>query len=72
MRLAVAIRDGIYPAALSDLETVWRSAEITSIAQAADAAVKLHAEGILDNRAVLERLDYSPQSITQITGGIND
>jgi hypothetical protein len=72
MRLALAIRDGIYPAALSDLETVWRSAEITSIAQAADAAVKLHAEGILDNQAVLERLDYSPQSITQITGGSND
>lgn len=68
MRLALTVRDGIPPAGLDDLETVWRSAEIVSIAQAADAAVKLHAEGILDRRSVLEDLDYSPQAITQITG----
>jgi len=67
MRLALHVRDGIPPAGLDDLETVWRSAEIVSISQAADAAVKLHAEGILDRRSVLEDLDYSPQAITQIT-----
>jgi len=67
MRLALTVRDGVPPAGLDDLEVVWRSAEIVSIAQAADAAVKLHAEGILDRRAVLEDLDYSPQAITQIT-----
>ena len=67
MRIALAIRDGAYPVGLDDLETVWASPEIVSIAQAADAAVKLHAEGILDRRAVLEGLDYSPQAITQIT-----
>ena len=67
MRLALHVRDGVPPAGVDDLETVWRSPEIVSIAQAADAAVKLHAEGILDRRAVLEDLDYSPQAITQIT-----
>ena len=67
MRLALAVRDGAYPVGLDDLETVWASAEIVSIAQAADAAVKLHAEGILDRRSVLEGLDYSPQAIAQIT-----
>ena len=67
MRIALAIRDGAYPVGLDDLETVWASPEIVSIAQAADAAVKLHAEGILDRRAVLEGLDYSPQAIAQIT-----
>lgn len=66
MRLALAVRDGMYPFGLEDLETVWRSAEIVSIAQAADAAVKLHAEGILDRRSVLEGLDYSPQQIAEI------
>jgi hypothetical protein len=66
MRLALAVRDGVYPVGLEDLETVWRSAEIVSIAQAADAAVKLHAEGILDRRSVLEGLDYSPQQISEI------
>jgi len=67
MRIALAIRDGVYPVGLDDLETVWASPEIVSIAQAADAAVKLHAEGILDRRSVLEGLDYSPQAISQIT-----
>lgn len=67
MRLALAVRDGAYPVGLDDLETVWASPEIVSIAQAADAAVKLHAEGILDRRSVLEGLDYSPQAIAQIT-----
>lgn len=67
MRLALQVRDGIPATGLTDLETVWRSPEIVSIAQAADAAVKLHAEGILDQRSVLERLDYSPQAITTIT-----
>ena len=67
MRLALAVRDGAYPTGLTDLDTVWRSPEIVSVAQAADAAVKLHAEDILDTRAVLERLDYSPQAITDIT-----
>jgi hypothetical protein len=68
MRLALAVRDGSYPTALNDLETVWQSAEIVSVAQAADAAVKLHAEGILDQRSVLESLDYSPQAIETIGG----
>lgn len=67
MRLAMHVRDGSAPTGLADLETVWRSPEIVSIAQAADAAVKLHAEGILDQRSVLERLDYSPQAISTIT-----
>ena len=41
MRLAVFIRDGRYPTELDGLEPIWRSPETATIAQSADAAVKL-------------------------------
>ena len=72
MRLAVFIRDGRYPTELDALETIWRSPETATIAQSADAAVKLYAAGIVDRQAALESLDYSPQSIARLTDTITE
>jgi hypothetical protein len=54
MRLAVAIRDRRFSPALSRLETVWSDPETRTVAQAADAAVKLVQAGLLAPDAALE------------------
>ena len=66
MRLAVQVRDGFQSPQLDELETVWRSPETRTIAQAADAATKLYAANIIDRRAALEELDYSPETIDRL------
>jgi hypothetical protein len=67
MRLAVLIRDGQPDANLSDLQTLWQSAEPSTIAQTADAEAKLYAAGLIDRRAALIKLGYTPQEIERIT-----
>ncbi len=54
MRLAVAIRDGRYNVGLNRLETVWRDPETRTVAQGADAALKLVQGGLLTADAALE------------------
>jgi hypothetical protein len=54
MRLAVAIRDGRYDPALNRLETVWADPETRTVAQGADAALKLVQGGLLTADAALE------------------
>ena len=66
MRLAVTIRDGEPNPDLMDLQTLWESASPSTIAQTADAESKLYAAGIIDRRAALSALDYSPQEIDRI------
>jgi len=66
MRIAVLIRDGQPDARLQDMETLWVSAETTTIAQTADAETKLFAAGVIDQRTALAALDYSPQEIDRI------
>jgi len=63
MRIAAYIADGQPSSDLMRLETVWRNAATPTIAQAADAAVKLHAEGIVPTRQTLEDLGYSQEQI---------
>jgi hypothetical protein len=52
MRLAVAVRDGIplsqVPAEFRSMETIWRDPETPTVAQSADAAVKLLGAGVID------------------------
>lgn len=64
MRMAVAARDGVpvreVAPQLRAMETFWRDPEIQTVAQTADAAVKLHAEGIIDTVAAQERVGLSP------------
>lgn len=71
MRLSVAAREGIsvseLPAELRSLETIWRDPEIQTVAQTADAAVKLHGEGILDTVAAQEKVGLSPAQRDAIT-----
>lgn len=72
MRFAVAVRDGVtYAEAadrLFDMETIWRDPETPTVAQAADAAVKL-TQGenpIIDIDQAREDLGYSPLQIERM------
>jgi hypothetical protein len=48
------------------METLWVSAETSTLAQTADAETKLYAAGVIDQRTALSALDYSPQEIDRI------
>ena len=63
MRLAVLVQTGSVPAEMSRLETIWRSAETPTIAQKADAAVKLLQSGAIDKAQAQEDLGYTPEQI---------
>jgi hypothetical protein len=64
MQLAMAVADGSSLAAIESatatLETDWRDPETRTKAQDADAAVKLHAEGIIDDVQAQEAVGLSP------------
>jgi hypothetical protein len=64
MRLAVAVRDGRTFEEVRDetptLETSWQDPETRTKAQDADAAVKLHAEKIIDTVEAQEQCGISP------------
>lgn len=64
MRIASRVVDGTDDAALSRLESIWRDAANPTVGQAADAAVKLHAEGIVPTRQTREDLGYTQEQIT--------
>lgn len=68
MRLAMHVMQGTPPAGMDELETVWADPETRTVAQAADAAVKLYTAGIIDRRAALEDLGYTPAQIDRMTG----
>lgn len=60
MRLALLVRDGAYPDEYKRMETIWRSPETPTIAQQADAAVKLVQAEIVTPEQAQEDLGYSP------------
>lgn len=64
MRLAVAARDGVplraVPSDYSGLAVAWRDPATPAIAQAMDAAVKGHQEGIYDTEAAQEVVGLGP------------
>ncbi|MCW2608724.1 MAG: hypothetical protein JWO60_3417 [Frankiales bacterium] len=66
MRLAVLVRDGVQRPGMESLETIWRDPETSTVAQAADAAVKKLAVGV-SREQVLEDLGYSPVQIQRMT-----
>ena len=61
MLLAFAVQDGSVPDDMGGIETVWKSAETPTVAQKADAAVKLHGEGIITTEQAQEDLGYSTE-----------
>jgi hypothetical protein len=60
--LLVAIRDGSDPRWIK-VQPIWADPATRSEAQAADAAVKLHADGLLTREGTLERLGMGPDAI---------
>lgn len=63
MRLASLVVNGTVDPEMVALETIWRDPETPTVAQAADAAVKLVQAGIITSDQALEDLGYSPVQI---------
>lgn len=63
MRLALLVADGSLPEGASRLETVWRDASTPTVAQRADAVVKLRAAGIIPLSQARADLGYSAEQI---------
>jgi len=59
MRIALLFADGEVPDNVRSMETLWRDASTPTIAQRADAAVKLFAAGIVPRQQTWEDLGYS-------------
>ena len=64
-RLMVAARTGADPRSV-DVTAVWADAATRSVAQEADAVVKLYAAGLLPASTALARLGYSDDEIVSI------
>lgn len=64
-RLIVGVRDGADPQ-LVDVRVTWADAATRSIAQEADAVVKLYQAGLLPASYALKRLGYSDTEVTEI------
>lgn len=65
MRLALNVLYGYDRVGLSQMETIWRDPETRTIAQAADAAVKMAQIGV-PLEQVAEDYGYSPQQIDRM------
>lgn len=66
-RLMKGIATGVDPDSL-DVSVRWADPTTRSVAQEADAAVKLHAEGILPTDYVLSKLGYDAEEVAEIRG----
>jgi hypothetical protein len=64
-RLMTAIRDGSDPQQI-DVRVQWADAATRSVAQEADAVVKLFQAGLLPASFALQKLGYSDDQITEI------
>lgn len=64
-RLMIAVRDGVDPRQV-DVRVQWADAATRSVAQEADAVVKLYQAGLLPASYALAKLGYSDDEIDQI------
>ena len=64
-RLLIAVRTGLDPRAI-EARVNWADAATRSVAQEADAVVKLVQAGILPPSYALERLGYAQDEIARI------
>lgn len=64
-RLMVAVETGTDPAGV-DVAVTWADPTTRSVAQEADAVVKLHSAGLLPASVALQRLGYSDDQIASI------
>ncbi len=65
-RLMISVRDGADPGLIDDIRVQWADAATRSVAQEADATVKLFAAGLLPANYALGKLGYSDDEITKI------
>jgi len=65
-RLMIAVRDGRDPSLIDDIRIQWADAATRSVAQEADATVKLVQAGILPVTYALGKLGYSDDEISKI------
>lgn len=65
-RLMLAVRDGRDPLLIDDIRVQWADAATRSVAQEADAVVKLYQAGLLPASYALGKLGYSDDEITEI------
>ena len=65
-RLMIAVRDGRDLNVIDDVRVLWADAATRSVAQEADAVVKLYQAGLLPTSFALSKLGYSDDEITEI------
>lgn len=65
-RLMIAVRDGRDPGLIDDIRVQWADAATRSVAQEADAVVKLFQAGLLPASYALGKLGYSDDEIAKI------
>lgn len=66
-RLMIAVRDGVDPNRVDGVRVQWADAATRSVAQEADAVVKLFQAGLLPQAYALGKLGYSADEITKVT-----
>ncbi len=71
MRLARRIATGENDPTMAGLETIWADASTPTIAQKADAVVKLHAEGLVSTEQAQEDIGYSATQIERMRGQLD-
>ncbi|MCH9668951.1 MAG: phage portal protein [Actinomycetia bacterium] len=65
-KLMIAVRDGRDPHMIDDIRVLWADAATRSVAQEADATVKLYAAGLLPASYALGKLGYSDDEVAEI------
>lgn len=65
-KLMVAVRDGRDPNLIDDIRVHWADAATRSVAQEADAVVKLYQAGLLPQAYALAKLGYPDDEISKI------
>lgn len=65
-KLMVAVRDRTAPAQVGDIQVQWADAATRSVAQEADATVKLFQTGLLPRDYALKKLGYTDSDIADI------
>ncbi|WP_422745184.1 phage portal protein [Mycobacterium sp. WMMD1722] len=65
-RLMIAVRDGRDPNLIDDIRVHWADAATRSVAQEADAVVKLYQAGLLPQPYALTKLGYSDDEIAKV------
>ena len=66
MRKVMRVRDGVWNPLARSLETIWRDASTPTVAQKADAAVKLYTAKIVPLRQTREDMGYSQAQIERM------